>query len=228
MEYLITDKERFCFIDWGRREYGESVSAMKEFLDQRISGKEKDSIFLVEHDPVITMGRRGTRDHLVGEYDSASGRISGIPVHPSDRGGDVTLHAPGQLVIYPVIVLKVTEQRLHDLLSAYEELIIRVALDCGVDAFRVKGKTGAWTKNGKLASIGIHLRRWTTYHGISLNVRCDLSLFDKIIPCGLHGIKMTSLEIETGQKFDMEEVKSFVLKHFPQVWEDFRNKKIIV
>jgi len=218
--------ERFNFVDWGRRPYTESIHEMLEHLERRIKEQDKDAVFLVEHDPVITMGRRGRREHLVGTLDREGRKIGGIPVVETDRGGDVTLHSPGQLVIYPVIALSVKEQRLHDLLGAYEELVIRIALDFGIRAFRVRGKTGAWTSNGKLASIGIHLRRWVTYHGIALNVSNDLSLFDNIIPCGLRGIKMTGLEKETGRRIDITEVKRSVLNHFPSVWEDFRQRRI--
>lgn len=219
MSFILKNTPRFRFVDWGLKNYSDAINEMERFRDLRIEGKEKDSVFLVEHPSVITMGRRGRKEHLIVPEKR------GIPVVPSDRGGDVTLHAQGQLVIYPVIRLKVTEQRLHDLLTAYEELIIRMAKDFGVKAFRVKGKTGAWTDYGKMASIGIHLKKWTSYHGIALNVSNDLSLFDHIIPCGLRNIKMTGLVRETGHNIEMKDVKQSLLKHFPEVWEDFRNRR---
>lgn len=215
----MENNERFQFVDWGRRGYADAVAEMYLFVERRIAGDGADTIIFVEHDPVITMGRRARAEHLVGSASSDGQTIGGIPVVYTDRGGDVTLHSPGQLVIYPVIRLKVREQRLHDLLIAYEHLIIETASAFGVEAFRVEGKTGAWTPRGKLASIGIHIRRWTTYHGIALNVSNNLALFDNIIPCGLHGIKMASLESETNRVFNMTEVKDKIGSLFPQVWD---------
>lgn len=206
-------------MDWGRYAYADAIAEMNFLVEQRIAGEGADTVIFVEHDPVITMGRRARADHLVGSASPDGHSIGGIPVVYSDRGGDVTLHSPGQLVIYPVIRLKVREQRLHDLLIAYEHLIIQTASAFGIKAFRVEGKTGAWTERGKLASIGIHIRRWTTYHGIALNVSNDLALFDNIVPCGLHGIKMTSLESETGSAIKMSEVKDRIAFLFPQVWD---------
>lgn len=226
MNSLLLDTERFRFIDWGRRDYASSVQAMKELVKERRKGSGKDTIFLVEHDPVITMGRRARKEHLVGPRDPDGCGVAGIPVVISDRGGDVTLHSPDQLVIYPVIALTVREQRLHDLLKAYEELAIRCCREYSINAFRIPGKTGAWTERGKLASIGIHLERWITYHGIALNVSNDLKLFDYIIPCGLKGIKMTSLAEETGRIIEIKEVKEIILKLFPKIWEDFRQRAI--
>ncbi|HOE63938.1 MAG TPA: lipoyl(octanoyl) transferase LipB [Candidatus Sumerlaeota bacterium] len=215
----MANNERFQFVDWNRRPYAEAVDEMNLIVEQRIAGNGSDTIIFVEHDPVITMGRRARAEHLVGYASSDGKTIGGIPVVYTDRGGDVTLHSPGQLVIYPVIRLKVREQRLHDLLIAYENLIIQTALAFGVKACRIEGRTGAWTPRGKLASIGIHIRRWTTYHGIALNVSNDLSLFDNIIPCGLHGIKMASLESETNRALDMAEVKKQIASLFQKVWE---------
>jgi len=221
MQNVLGEDGRFCYIDWGRRDYVSAVAEMMDFVERRITGQGKDTVFFVEHEPVITMGRRARVEHLVGACGANTKSVAGIPVVPTDRGGDVTLHAPGQIVIYPVIRLKMREQRLHDLLAAYEEVLLRTAGAFGIHAFRVMGKTGAWTEHGKLASIGIHLRRWITYHGMALNVSNDLSLFDAIIPCGLRGIKMTSLEAEAGQRIDMEDVKRKILNQFPEVWMAF-------
>jgi lipoate-protein ligase B len=219
------ETDRFVFMDWGRCEYNSAVRDMNTLVEERMEGREKDTIIFLEHDPVITLGRRAKSSHILGNLDESGLSVSGIPLVSCDRGGDVTLHSPGQLVIYPVIALKVREQRLHDLLAVYEEWMIRTALAFGVKAFRIRGKTGAWTDKGKLASIGIHLKRWITYHGIALNVTNDLALFDHIIPCGLHGIKMTSLALETGRKIDLEEVRMESMGILPEIWENFRQDK---
>lgn len=217
----LHETERFIFTDWGRREYNSAVKDMNILVEERIKGQGKDTIIFLEHDPVITLGRRAKSSHILGNLNKTNSSISGIPLVSCDRGGDVTLHSPGQLVIYPVIALKVREQKLHALLTAYEEWMIRIAQFFGVKAFRIKGKTGAWTKKGKLASIGIHLKRWIVYHGIALNISNDLKLFDYIIPCGLHGIKMTSLLIETGQKVNMGDVRMQSLEIFSEFWDEF-------
>jgi lipoyl(octanoyl) transferase len=225
MKPCLHETDRFVFIDWGRRGYADAIQEMNALVEDRIAERGKDTIVFVEHDPVITLGRMAKSGHIIGPLDETGSSVSGIPVVSCDRGGDVTLHSPGQLVIYPIIALKVREQRLHDLLTAYEEWMIRTAETFGVRSFRIKGKTGVWTETGKLASIGIHLKRWVTYHGIALNVSNDLKLFDNIVPCGLHGIKMTSLALETGHRIDIKEVKTCALRIFHGLWDDFSENR---
>ena len=125
MKQPLHETDRFIFIDWDTRGYKNAVREMNSLVEERIAKRGKDTIVFVEHDPVITMGRRAKSEHITGSLDEDSSSVSGIPVVSCDRGGDITLHSPGQLVIYPIIALKVREQRLHDLLTAYEEWIIR-------------------------------------------------------------------------------------------------------
>ncbi len=226
-ETLLKEDERFRYVDWGRVEYHASLERMMSLVECRMAGAGKDTIIFVEHPPVITLGRntRGEDVPLLSPLSPES--IAGVPVVSVDRGGGPTLHNPGQLVIYPVIKLKVHEQRLHDLLIAFEMILIRAAADFGVEAFRREGMTGAWTQHGKLASIGIHLKRWVCYHGLALNVVNDLSLFGLIVPCGLQGIQMTGLAEEAGHDIAIRDVASSVIAHFPSVWKEFAGRRIV-
>mgnify|MGYP006277403339 CR=1 FL=1 len=222
---IFENMERFTFLFWGLSHYQGALHEMMGIVTRRINNKGTDSIILLEHPPVITLGRLTKSEDLLGTITDS--RISGIPYVKTDRGGGPTLHSPGQLVIYPVIRLKKSEQNLRRLLFAYEESLIRTSGDFGVHAGRIEGKTGVWAGKDKLASIGIHLKKWVTYHGLALNVSNDLSLFQAIIPCGLTGVKMTSLEKIAAEKIDMNKVKQSFITHFLQVWDEVFPEKVM-
>ncbi|MFC1461658.1 lipoyl(octanoyl) transferase LipB, partial [Verrucomicrobiota bacterium] len=142
----------------------------------------------------------------------------GIQVAETSRGGDVTWHGPGQLVMYPIIRLGEKEEDAHGYLHNLEEIAIRTAHDFGVSAFRRKGMTGAWTRPGKLTAIGIRLKRWVTFHGMSFNINPDLSGFEAIIPCGLTGEPVTSLQVLLGQDCpSVTDVRRCMIRHFSEV-----------
>ena len=160
-------------------------------VEKRISGEIPDSVLLVEHEPVVTLGTASRKEHLL--LSDSEYRRRGIKIIPTDRGGDVTYHGPGQLVVYPIIKLREDERDAHLYLRRLEEAVIRFLSPLGIAAFRRKGRTGVWTETGKIAACGVHLRRWVTYHGTAINVEPDLDAFSTIVPCGLQDRRVTSI-----------------------------------
>ncbi len=186
--------------------FGEAFVIQEQLAEALFRGEETETLLLLEHPPVYTIGRGGSENNIL---DPA---IEPVRIN---RGGDITYHGPGQLVGYPIIDLDLRGRDLHRYLRFLEELLIRVADDYGVEARRIPGRTGVWTCRGKLASIGVGVRRWTTMHGFALNVCTDLARFSAINPCGIEACPMTSLEELCGAAAPaMEEVKAAVMKHF--------------
>jgi lipoate-protein ligase B len=151
-------------------------------------------LILLEHPPVITLGRAKSQEHLRWDPDQLS--AFGIDCVPSERGGDVTLHNPGQLVGYPIVDLKHYRNDLHRFLRQLEDVIIATLSEFHLEAQALPQKTGVWIDGRKIASIGIAVRKWISYHGFALNIQNDLSMFDAIVPCGLSGVQMTSMQKE--------------------------------
>jgi lipoyl(octanoyl) transferase len=188
--------------------YRDALALQEQLVAQVSSGQADETVLLLEHTPVYTIGRTGSMDNVL---DPA------IEVVRISRGGDITYHAPGQLVGYPIINLGARQRDLRRYLRFLEEVLIGVAADFGVVGYRVEGKTGVWTDGGKLASIGAGARRWVTMHGFALNVSLDLAGFNRITPCGLVGVTMTSLERESGRTIAMADVKERVRQHFQRL-----------
>jgi lipoate-protein ligase B len=175
--------------------YGEALVLQRAVARARISGAfDEDLLLLVEHPPVVTMGRSSKEKHLLASPALLASR--GVDLHEVERGGDVTFHGPGQLVGYPIIDLKRHKQDLHWFLRQVEEALIRAIAPLGLVGERSAGFTGVWTGGRKLASIGVHARDWVTWHGFALNVTTDLSYFDLMVPCGIASVEMTSVAKE--------------------------------
>src|SRR5687768_1858693 len=182
-------------VNCGLRPYGEMLELQRSIARARISGEiDQDVLLLVEHPPVITLGRSSKDAHLLANPDQL--RKRGIDVFEVERGGDVTFHGPGQLVGYPIVDLKRHKQDLHWYLRQVEEALIRAVAPLGIVGERSAGFTGVWTRGRKLASIGVHARDWVTWHGFALNVTTDLAYFDLIVPCGIAAVEMTSVARE--------------------------------
>jgi lipoyl(octanoyl) transferase len=202
--------KRWTVEDLGRRSYASVLELQHERVGQRQRGEIDDRLLLVEHDDVVTLGRR---------RDSAKNVLVGntFPVVEIERGGDVTYHGPGQLVAYPIVLLEDDERDLHRYLRNLEEGIIGACGELGVVADREPSYTGAWTGEAphrrKLASIGIAVRRWVTFHGLALNVSTDLSKFGVMNPCGLEAQVMTSLSKELGTGVTLDDVKPHLVRH---------------
>jgi len=173
-----------CF-DLGCLEYVHALTVQEDLLHRRCERTGNDALLLVEHPPVFTLGRGAEEKHLLTPRE--------VPVHRVSRGGEVTFHGPGQLVGYPLIDLTNHGRDVHLYLRGLEAVLIEVLATCGIAARREAGKTGVWVNEKKIASIGVGVRRWVTYHGFALNVTTDLSYFTDIVPCGIVGVRMTSM-----------------------------------
>lgn len=206
--------------DLGRRPYGEVLELQRELRRQRIEGElAEDVLLLVEHPPVITLGR-GTRPSSL-PISPAELERRGVEVFEIERGGDVTFHGPGQLVGYPILDLRGYRQDLHWYLRSLEDVLIQALGALGIEADRNPGLTGVWTAGRKIASIGIHVKQWVTLHGFALNVTTDLDPFDLIVPCGIRQVVMTSVAAEllrTDSEPLMAEVREPVVGEFSSVF----------
>jgi lipoate-protein ligase B len=189
---------RLQVIQLGTTPYAEALTLQRELARQRISGEvAEDVLLLVEHPHVITLGRATKAANIVASPELL--RAKGVEVFEAERGGDVTYHGPGQLVGYPIMDLKQHRRDLHWYLRQLEEVIIRAVARSRLRAARNEGQTGVWVDGPrKIASIGVHAKEWVTWHGFALNVSTDLSFFDLMVPCGITGVVMTSLEHELG------------------------------
>lgn len=184
----------------GRTLFSDGLAAQSEALEH-CDRTGEETLFLLEHEPVYTIGRRLDKSSL--------GNLNFLP-HPVfeiNRGGQATYHGPGQLVGYPILDLKRRGKDLHAYLRRLETAVIRFVGTYGIEASYCEGKTGVWVENRKIASIGIGVRRWITMHGFALNVASDLTGFLSITPCGLTGVRMTSLSLELGREVSLEEVR---------------------
>lgn len=196
-------------VDLGTVPYGEALDLQRATASARIAGQIVDDVLLlVEHPPVVTLGRGTKPGHLVAS--EAQLRVRGVELFEVERGGDVTFHGPGQLVGYPIIDLKNHRRDLHWYLRQVEESIIQAMAQFDLPCHRSPGFTGVWTRGlqqdphgpqRKIASIGVHARDWVTWHGFALNVSTDLSYFDVMVPCGISDVTMTTVQREMGDAF---------------------------
>ena len=200
----------------GRVPYGEALSLQELLVDERRRGAAPDTLLLLEHPPVITLGRSTGSGHVLLADDEIAAR--GIEVFEAGRGGDVTYHGPGQLVGYPIVALHGARRDARRYLRDLEEVLLRTAADFGVRAGREERLTGAWVGGRKLAAIGVRLATgWITSHGFSLNVSGDLAGFDAIVPCGIRGRGVTSLQAETGLVHALRDVADRAAAHASDV-----------
>jgi lipoate-protein ligase B len=185
-------------IDLGHRGYAETLELQRRLGAERGSPDHglDDVLLLVEHEPVVTLGRTTQASSLPLSPDAIARQ--GVGVHEVERGGDVTWHGPGQLVGYPIVDLRRMREDLHWYLRSLEDALIDALESLGIPADRNPGYTGVWTAGRKVASIGVHVKRWVTLHGFALNVVNDLSGFDLIVPCGIQQVVMTSVATELG------------------------------
>jgi lipoate-protein ligase B len=199
--------------------YEQALELQRSLARDRISGAvPQDLLLLVEHPPVVTLGRSSKQKHLVASPEFL--RSKGVELFEVERGGDVTFHGPGQLVGYPIIDLKRHRQDLHWYLRKIEEALINSLDDYGIPGERNTAYTGVWTRGKKIASIGVHARDWVTWHGFALNVTTDLSYFDLIVPCGIDGVVMTSIARELGSDdISMSDARDRVTARFATAFD---------
>lgn len=191
--------------------FNEALAIQERIAAGIAAGTEVETLLLLEHHPVYTIGSGGSVANVVDPC---------IEAVRTNRGGDVTYHGPGQLIGYPLVDLSRRSRDLHRWLRLLEELLQRVVKGYGVASCTVPGRTGIWTGRGKLASIGVGVRRWVTMHGFALNVAPDLAPFRHINPCGIERCPVTSLEVEARMVIPMEEVRQAVETGFPDVLSD--------
>lgn len=189
---------RLLVQDLGLRPYAEVLELQRALAQRRLSGELKDDLLLlVEHEPVVTLGR-GTQPRSL-PLSAAELARRGVQQFEVERGGDVTFHGPGQLVGYPILDLRQHREDLHWYLRTLEDALIAGLDELGIEAGRNPGLTGVWTRGRKIGSIGIHVKQWVTFHGFALNVNTDLSYFELIVPCGIRDVVMTSVALELGR-----------------------------
>jgi lipoate-protein ligase B len=192
--------------------YKTALDLQMRLLERRMNGEIGDMLLLLEHPPTFTIGRKGKKENLLMNEKYLSER--GIHFQEISRGGDITFHGPGQLVGYPIIDLNSKGRDVHNYLRGLENMIISVLKEYDIEASRIEGLTGVWVKGHKIASIGVGVKRWITYHGFALNVNTDLSYFDMIVPCGIPDVKMTSITGWLGEKEEIpiEDIEESVIK----------------
>jgi lipoyl(octanoyl) transferase len=198
--------------------YERALTLQRAVARARISGEiAQDVLLLLEHPPVVTLGRSSKAQNLIASPALLAAR--GVELFEAERGGDITFHGPGQLVGYPIVNLREHRQDLHWYLRQVEAVLIHALEAIGIAAGRSEGRTGVWTDDRKIASIGVHARDWVTWHGFALNVSTDLSYFDLIVPCGLSGVTMTSVQQELGAAApDLAQVAAMVGASFGEIF----------
>ncbi len=199
--------------------YAEALELQRSIAKDRISGAiPQDVLLLLEHPPVVTLGRSSKEKHLVASPEFLE--ANGVELFEVERGGDVTFHGPGQLVGYPIVDLKRHREDLHWYLRKLEEALINALADYGIPGERNPSFTGVWTRGRKIASIGVHARDWVTWHGFALNVTTELSFFDLIVPCGINGVVMTSIARELGaEEVSAQDVRERVTAKFAEAFD---------
>jgi lipoyl(octanoyl) transferase len=205
------------FIRLGRAKYGDAIALMEQRVLDRTAGRVGDCVFLVEHDPVLTLGRRADPKNIVATKELLAAR--GVEVHETGRGGDVTYHGPGQIVGYPVLDLRPDRCDVRKYVCDLEEVMIRTCASYGVTAGRVPGMIGAWIDDKrKIGAIGVRISRWVTSHGFALNVSLELDAFDLIVPCGIRDKGVTSLSREAGKSLVVADVIDEIEHQFLSVF----------
>lgn len=220
-------------IELGLKSYQEALAVQEKLFNQTIAIKRanrnqqqqtqtENYLLWVEHTPVITLGKSGKSEHLL--LDENQLKKKGIEYYPTNRGGDITFHGPGQLVGYPILDLDNFFTDIHKYLRFLEEAIILTLEEYGLKGARSDGETGVWLDVGtpfarKICAMGVKASRWVTMHGFALNINTDLSYFEYIIPCGIQGKAVTSVEKELGRNVPFEEVKTKLKVHFADLFE---------
>jgi lipoyl(octanoyl) transferase len=220
-------------IDLGHKSYSESFEVQENYFNGTISLKRSNRktdnpqpthnyLLWVEHPPVFTLGKSGKMEHLL--VDKMALAEKGIEFYQTNRGGDITFHGPGQLVVYPIFDLDNFFTDIHKYLRFLEEAVIETLKEYGLNGSRSQGETGVWLEVGtpfarKICAMGVRASRWVTMHGLAFNINTDLSYFDHIVPCGIQGKGVTSLSKELGREIGLEEVKEKLKTHLGRLFE---------
>ena len=195
--------------DLKRKNFLDTLQIQESLRNKVLKNNTDNYLILVEHDHVYTLGKNANSNNILN---------STCEIIQTQRGGDVTYHGPGQLVAYPIINLKKKKIGVKNYISMIEKLISNILIDYNLEPQILKEETGVWVQDKKIASIGIHVTRGVTMHGLAINVNTDLSYFDNIISCGIQGVKMTSLDKELGKKIRMNDIKKSLITHFNRIF----------
>jgi len=204
-------------VNLGRTDYKRVWDLQKKLVDLRHKGEIDDILLFTEHNPVITMGRAGSPKNVLSSAEELKKR--NVELFAIERGGDVTFHGPGQMVIYPILDLNSHGRDLHKYLRNLEKVIIEVLNEYGIGAGTKEGLTGVWADNHKLAAIGVAVSRWITYHGAALNVNTDLDYFKLINPCGIIDYPVGSIKSVLGEEIDLDDVIAKIEKSFADIFD---------
>ena len=205
---IETKTDQILVQNIGRKSYKAVWDLQKEMQQQRINGNIEDTLILVEHDPVYTLGKNANEDHLLQSRDES------VDVFNIERGGDITFHGPGQLVGYPILDLSNYKKSVSWYMRTLEQVLIDTLIEFKIIAQRNDGLTGVWVGDEKIAALGVRISRWVTMHGFALNVNPDLSFYDGIIPCGIFDHGVTSMEQLLGETQNNDNVKNMVIEKF--------------
>jgi lipoate-protein ligase B len=212
-------------IDLGLMDYKKAWDLQHDLWSRRVKRELPDLLLFLEHPHVITLGRRGNRSYLIASQEVLDAMA--IPIYHVERGGDVTYHGPGQLVVYPILDLKGYGYRLIRYVDQLEEVVLRTLKDFGMEGKKDSLNRGVWVNGEKIASLGVTIKRWVSFHGLAINYETDLSHFDLIHPCGLVGKKMTSMEKILGEKVPRESLIERIVVHFKEVFQrDWERKSL--
>ncbi|MBU2598244.1 MAG: lipoyl(octanoyl) transferase LipB [Actinobacteria bacterium] len=195
-------------------EYKEGLKLQRFYEEKSLNGKT-DFLLLLEHYPVITIGKSGNSLNILFNEDALKNKE--VSVYHTDRGGDVTYHGPGQLVGYPILNLRYYKKDVKWYVKSLEEVLINVLNEYGIKAEIIPKLIGVWVKNKKIASIGVRIRKWITTHGFALNVNNDLTPFSYIIPCGIKDVDITSMKEVLNKEIDMKKLKKNIIKEFKSI-----------
>ena len=210
--------QKINIVDLGRIDYQTAWDFQKEFHKKVQIGKEIDTLFLLEHDPVYTLGKNANKNNLLEQPESE------VKVFNVERGGDITYHGPGQLVGYPILDLHHYQKNISWFMRTLEEILIETLSTFGIKANQRDGLTGVWVGDEKIGAQGVRISRWVTMHGFSLNVNTDLTYFDSIVPCGITNCGITSMKKIIGDSQDMDLVKKRIVNAFHNTLISSANK----
>ena len=213
--YIIKMKERVLQVRrLGRFDYKAGLDLQRDLESRVINDRDLDYLLLLEHPHTFTLGRRAKEDGILANAEALKSK--GVEVFETNRGGKVTYHGLGQIVGYPIVSLTPDREDVHKYVRDIEEVLIRSLADFGIESARIEGLTGVHTNEGKVAAIGVHIKRWVTTHGFALNVNTDLSYYDWIISC--EGEPVTTMEQLLGRELTLDEVEDRLIKNFSDVF----------
>ena len=190
--------------------YKPALDLQQKLVTQRQNAEIDNTALMLEHNPVITLGARKSENKLLIEENSFAKK--GIELVKVNRGGGTTAHNPGQIILYPIIHLRSLALGINDYVRQLEAIGIELLANLGIQSHQRKGLPGLWINDKKIGSIGVRVKKWVTYHGMAINIQNDLSIFDTIIPCGLNGVQITNVLLETGKEHEMSEIKDQLAK----------------